>query len=103
MRNGQERRQWKRRASKIPQMLVTADAAISQEAVVLDESLTGVSVLVTEGANFQSGQVVQLSQGDRSVSAIVRNVRRQGDGNYHLGLEWGPCEIKPASLLFLMP
>jgi hypothetical protein len=48
------------------------------------------------------GQEVRLTCGEREVFATVKHVRLREDGNYHLGLEWGPCEIKPASLLLLL-
>ena len=101
--NGPERRQWQRHAGQIPQLLMTAEEAISQEAVVLDESLSGISILVREGADLHRGQEVRLTEGQRSTPAIVRHVQRREDGKYHLRLECGPCDVKPAAPLFLMP
>ena len=60
-----DRRQWPRAAGKLPQLIVWTDAAVHHEAAVLDESLTGVSLLLNDGADFHEDQEVRLSYGSQ--------------------------------------
>jgi hypothetical protein len=97
------RRQWPRHESNISRLAVWTDETVSQDAVVLDESLTGLALLVKDGAAFQVDQEVRLAQGERELFATVRHVQAREDGKYRLGFdEWGPSAVKPASLLFLL-
>ncbi len=97
-----ERRQWPRTAGKLPQLIVWTDSAVQHAAAVLDESLTGVSLLVKDGLNFHEDQEVRLTYGSQEAFAVVRHVHRRADGKYHVGLEWGPSEIRPVSLKLLL-
>ena len=97
-----ERRQWPRAAGKVPQLIVWTDSTVHQDAAVLDESLTGVSLLVKDGSDFHDNQEVRLVYGSQEAFATVKHVHRRPDGKYHVGLEWGPSEVKPASLKLLL-
>ena len=99
---GFDRRQWPRGTGKIPQLRLLAGDTSCQDVEVLDESVTGISLLVKDGTGIQVGQEIRLTHGESSVTAIVKHVYQREDAKYHLGLEWGPCEIKPASLLLLL-
>lgn len=99
---GFDRRQWPRGTGKILQLLLRAGDTSCQDAEVLDESVTGISLLVEDGTSVHVGQELRLAHGKSSVPAIVKHVYQREDSKYHLGLEWGPCEIKPASLLLLL-
>ena len=98
-----DRRRYPRGAGKIPLLTLRITAEESCDAEIVDESLTGISLLVQDAVNIQVGQEVRLSHGERSVQVIVKHVRPRKQGGYHLGLQWGPCEVKPASLLLLLP
>jgi hypothetical protein len=97
------RRQWPRGASRLSRLTLWTNDTVCQEAQVLDESLTGVALLVGDGTACCLGQEVRLTHGDRGLSATVRRIQPEGEGKWRLGLEWGPCEVKPASLLLLLP
>ena len=97
-----DRRQWPRAAGKVPRLIVWTDSAVYQDAAVLDESLTGVSLLVKEASAFHAEQEVRLAYGSQEAFATVRHVHRRPDGKYHVGLEWGPSEIKPGALKLLL-
>jgi hypothetical protein len=97
-----DRRKWRRSQGRVSRLTVWAGEKSNQEAVVLDESLAGIALLVEDGTAFHVDQEVRLTHRKREVFATVRHVLLREDGNYHLGLEWGPCEVKPASLLFLL-
>ncbi len=100
--DGEDRRQWPRAASKVPRLIVWTDSAVCHDAAVLDESLTGVSLLVDDGSAFHADQEVRLAYGSQEAFATVRHVHRRADGKCHVGLEWGPSEIRPASLKLLL-
>ena len=97
-----DRRQWPRGASKLSRLIVWTDSTHNQEATVLDESLTGVSLLVKDGSDFHNDQEVRLTYGSREAFAMVRHVQRSPNGKCHIGLEWGPSEIRPASWKLLL-
>ncbi len=100
--NSFDRRGCRRGTGKIPRLRLRVGNTFCQDAEVLDESLAGISLLVTDATVVQVGQEIRLVHGERSVPAIVKHVLQREDGKYRLGLEWGPCEVKPASLLFLL-
>ena len=100
--NAPDRRRYRRGEGKIARLTVGTEDAVSQDAVVLDESLTGIGLLVKDGAIFHLDQEARLTYEERGIVAIVRHIRLREDGQYHLGLEWGPSAVKPASLLLLM-
>jgi hypothetical protein len=97
-----DRRQWPRWQSQIDDLVLWTDPSTSLRAVVLDESLTGLAVLVTGDAGFRVGQEVRLTYGQCDVFATVRNIVGREDGSYRLGLEWGPADIKPAAVMTLL-
>ena len=92
-----DRRQCRRGTGRIPNLQLWVGDTFCQDAEVLDESLEGISLLVMDATVVQHGQEIRLTHGERSVPAIVRHVHQREDGKYQLGLEWGPCEVKPAS------
>jgi hypothetical protein len=100
--DGQERRQWPRAPSKLSRLIVWTDSTVYQEAEVLDESLTGISLLVSNGGDFHRDQQVRLAYGSQEAPAMVKHVDRRPDGRYHVGLEWGPSEIGPACWKLLL-
>ncbi len=100
------RRQWPRETSKIRQVLLWAGDAL-RDAVVLDESVGGIALSIRDGTVVQVDQEVQLTHGNRSVSAIVKHVYQREDGKYRLDLEWGAvndgfCNDRSAFLLSLL-
>ena len=97
-----DRRRWPRAASKLSQLTVWRDSTLCQDAVVLDESLTGFSLLVEDGWDFHEDQEVRLTYDSQEAFAVVRHVDRRTDGKYHVGLQWGPAEISPAFLNLLL-
>lgn len=96
-----DRRLLPRQESKISSLMIWTNDTVCQEAVALDESLTGIALLVRNGGAIQVGQEVRLTRGECEVLAIVRHVHSQKDGKYRLGLEWGAAEIEPMSRLLL--
>ena len=100
--NSLGRRQWPRSGGKVSSLTLWTGETSCQDAVVLDESLTGIALLVKDVSTVQIDQEVRLAHGERELFATVKHVRVREDGGYRLGLEWGPSEVKPASLLFLL-
>lgn len=99
-----ERRQWRRGNSRLKDLTVQVGDAPGMPAAVLNESLTGISLGMTDASMLEMGQEVRLCRGARAVPAIVRHVLARPDtGDYQVGMEWGACEVKPASLLLLLP
>jgi hypothetical protein len=83
------RRKWPRMTWRRKHWLLWAGNTFCQDAEMLDESTEGVALLVKDGSVVQIGQEIRLTDGDRSVSAIVKHVHQREDGKYHLGLAWG--------------
>ena len=85
---GADRRQWPRQQNKVSRFTLWTNETLRQDGVVLDESLTGIALLVKDGSALEAGQLVRLTCGDREAIADVKHVQAREDGKYCLGLEW---------------
>jgi hypothetical protein len=68
--------------------------AISHDTEVLDESFTGLGLLVRHGTAFQRGQRVRLTRQEQEDLATVVHIQACEDGNYYMRLDWTSCEVK---------
>jgi DNA-binding response OmpR family regulator len=83
----ENRRRWTRYRAEAKEITVVADGG-RQEAVVVDESFGGISLLMDNPTHVLSdGEITLVYQGV-AMQGIVRHVRPEEDGGCRVGIEW---------------
>ncbi len=87
-----DRRQWPRQSGDSREVILWTSENESQPAVVHDESLTGLALLVNNISDLKMDRDVKIVFPERQMWAIVRHISRHGTGCHRVGLEWGRSE-----------
>ena len=100
-----DRRQWPRGPSDVTEVTLWTGLKDSQRVEVLNESLTGIAVLVEDASKLHVEQEIRLSYKEQRMWAIVKHIRPAEGGRYWLGLEWGCSEdrFEPFAIRFADP
>lgn len=87
-----DRRQWPRQSGNSQEVIVWTSENTSQPAVIHDESLTGLALLVDNVSELRIERDVKIVFPERQMWAIVRHISRHEPGWHRVGLEWGRSE-----------
>lgn len=87
-----DRRQWPRQSGNFQEVILWTSEHTSQPAVIHDESLTGLALLVDNISELKVDRDVRIVFPERKMWAIVRHISRHTPGWHRIGLEWGRSE-----------
>ena len=97
-----DRRLWPRIAREDTEVTLWTSINESQQATVVDESLTGIALLVDDASGLHPDSEVRLIYRGEPMWALVRHVTPADDAKKKVGLEWGCAESRIAPLSFPM-
>ena len=95
-----DQRLWPRAAGEVDEATLWTNVKESQAVMILDESQTGIAVLVDDASKLYPDCEVRLVFRGEPMWALVRNVGPEEDGKRRIGLEWGCSNSRFASLEF---
>lgn len=93
-----DRRLWPRGPGVVAEVLLRDKGGNTCPAAVLDESLTGLAIVLDDTLRLARGEEVQVRYEDVWSFALVRHVKHSGRNTCQVGLEWGCSESRFAGL-----
>ncbi len=95
-----DQRLWPRAEGDVAEAVLWTSVKESQPVKILDESQTGIAVLVNDASQLYPDCEVRLVFRGEPMWALVRNVGPEEDGKRRIGLEWGCSNNRVAPLDF---
>jgi hypothetical protein len=78
----------RRTVSRLPPNVRSVELRTVQKAEVVDESSTGIGLVVTSQQSLQVGQTVEVVYADFPIRSEVRYIEVTDDGRFRVGLCW---------------
>ncbi|HEV3023921.1 MAG TPA: PilZ domain-containing protein [Pirellulales bacterium] len=78
----------RRVVSRLPPNVHTVEVRIIHRGEVIDESSTGIGLIVTSQQGLQAGDLVEVGYAGFPARAEVRHVESTNDGRFRVGLRW---------------
>jgi hypothetical protein len=77
-----------RRNIRFPAQVDTVEIISRTPARVVDESLSGIALVLDQSLAAVIGDEVNIDYGGGAMPAIIRRVNEQDDGSWLIGLQW---------------
>ena len=95
-----DQRLWPRANGEVGEATLWTSVEESQSVKILDESQTGIAVLVDDASQIYPDCEVRLVIRGEPMWALVRYVGLEEGGKHRIGLEWGCSNSRLASFEF---